>query len=64
MVTLFHEHVLDRICTKRAQRTMQNVSLVTTQSFNEGSLDMKTFAFAPAVRGYNVYVLRLPLINL
>ena len=34
---------------------MQNVSLVTTQSFNEGSLDMETFAFASAVHGYHVY---------
>ena len=34
---------------------MQNVCLVTKQSFNEGSLDMETFTFASAVRGYHVY---------
>ena len=34
---------------------MQNVCLVTTQSFNEGSLNMETFAFASAVCGYNFY---------
>ena len=39
---------------------MQNIKfcLVTTQSFNEGSLDMETkryFAFASAVLGYHVY---------
>ena len=48
---------------------MQNVRLVTTQSFNEGSLDtrvtvidrhsrensMETYAFTSAVRGYHVY---------
>ena len=34
---------------------MQNVCLVTTQSFNQGSLDMETFALASAVHGYHVY---------
>ena len=34
---------------------MRVVCLVTTQAFNEGSMDMETFAFTPAVRGYHVY---------
>ena len=34
---------------------MKNVFLVTTQTFNEGSLDMETFASASAVCGYHVY---------
>ena len=32
-----------------------NICLVTTQSFNEGSLDMETFAFTSAVCGCHVY---------
>ena len=34
---------------------MENICLVTTQSFNEESLDMETFAFASGVCGYHVY---------
>ena len=48
----------DRICTKKARGAMHIVCLVTTQSFNEGSLDMETFAFASSVRGYHVQVYR------
>ena len=40
---------------KNHMRTMQKVCMVTTQPFNEGSLDMETFAFASAVHGYHVY---------
>ena len=34
---------------------MRNVCLATMQGFNKGSLDMETFAFASAVRGYHIY---------
>ena len=45
----------DRLCTKEVQENDANICLVTTPSFNEGSLDMKMFPFASAVRGYHVY---------
>ena len=44
----------DRILNENKHRRMlKNVCLATTQSFNEGSLDARTFA--SAVRGYHVF---------
>ena len=40
---------------KKRRRMMRNVCLVTTQAFKKGSMDMETYTFTSAVRGYHVF---------